>query len=55
MRQTRYRIDVELEDVGEYDATFLAECVRAIARVVGNTGAVGSRITSSRRRPDDPT
>ena len=50
---TRYHIEVSCDDLGEYDATFLADCAVAIATLLRGVGAVGFTVGTARQRSDE--
>lgn len=53
MSETTYRLEVTCEDLGEWDARFLAELAVAAAKLLRETGAVGFAVGTSRRRADE--
>jgi len=51
---TRYRFDIECDDLGEYDSKVVEQISEACWRAMGDAGMWAYRLTISRHRPDEP-
>jgi len=51
---TRYRFDIECDDLGEYDAKVVEQVSEACWRAMGGAGMWAYRLTVSRKRDDEP-
>jgi hypothetical protein len=52
-KPTRYRVELVVEDLGEYDAIFLSSIVTATVELRGSNGIHDYEIRSTRHRPGE--